>query len=527
MTCCRPNTPLIARPWRTALQLAAVLLLVTTVATDGAAEERPPNILFVISDDQSWVHAGAYGCPAARTPAFDRIAREGVLFEQAFAPTPGCSPTRAAILTGRNHWQLEHAGTHASSFPRTYEVFPDRLEEAGYFVGMTGKGWSPGSTDGWDRNPAGPGFRGSPYSVAFRNFLDQRPADQPFLFWFGSREPHPGTIRANLGSGVAADFDLDAIEVPPFLPDVPEVRSHIADYLRMIEVYDEQLGLMLAMLEEEGELDNTLIMVTSDHGMGFPRAKANLYEYGTRVPLAIRWGAAVPGGRTVSDLVNLIDLTATIYEAAGVEPPQEHPIAGSSLIDLLRGGEEGVVEPGRDAVFCGRERHTSARHDNLAYPMRSIRTHDFLYIRNFKPDRWPAGAPQALRDDGEPGPITAAANAFADIDASPSKAFLIANRDHPDYREYYLRAVGKRPAEELFDIRTDPGCLNNLAADPDHAGVRAELAARLDAYLTETADPRVVGPDPDIFETYRRYSPIREFLPPDQEPSEWRTIVVP
>ena len=519
-----PLSPGIAGPLLAALLLAAVPLPANLAADE---TEGPPNVLFVISDDQSWLHAGAYGYDAARTPAFDRIAAEGVLFEQAFAPTPGCSPTRAAILTGRNHWQIEHAGTHASTFPRTYEVFPDRLEQAGYFIGMTGKGWSPGNSEGWERNPAGPNFRGATYSEGFRRFLDQRPEDRPFLFWFGSREPHPGTIRANRGSGVEAGFDLDAIVVPPFLPDVPEVRSHIADYLRMIEIYDEQLGLVLTMLEEAGELDNTLIFVTSDHGMGFPRAKANLYEYSTRVPLAVRWGGEIPGGRTVSDLVNLIDLTATIYEATGVEPPQAHPIAGRSLLDLLRGDGEGLVEPERDAVFCGRERHTSARHDNLAYPMRSVRTHEFLYIRNLKPDRWPAGAPRALREDGELGPITHGGNAFADIDDSPSKTFIIANRDHPEYREFYLRSVGKRPAEELFDIRKDPGCLNNLAADPDYAEVRAELAARLDAYLTETGDPRVVGPDPDIFESYRRYSPMREFLAPGDEPAGWENIVVP
>ena len=195
---------------RSAIALSAVLTVAAGDARVSAPDEaaRPPNVLFVISDDQSWLHAGAYGYAAARTPAFDRIAREGVLFEQAFAPTPGCSPTRAAILTGRNNWQIEQAGTHWSSFPQKYEVFPDRLEKAGYFIGMTGKGWAPGSEDGWERNPAGPRFGGGDYSQAFRQFLDQRPAGRPFLFWFGSREPHPSTIRANVGYGVAAGFVL-------------------------------------------------------------------------------------------------------------------------------------------------------------------------------------------------------------------------------------------------------------------------------------------------------------------------------
>ncbi len=493
-------------------------------ADDGADR---PNILFVISDDQSWPHAGAYGYKAARTPAFDRVAAEGVLFDQAFAPTPGCSPTRAAILTGRNNWQIEEAGTHWSTFPRKYEVFPDRLEDAGYFVGMTGKGWAPGNNEGWERNPAGPRFGGRDYSEAFGEFLNQRPDGKPFLFWFGSFEPHPGTLRANQGSGVAAGFDLDEIEVPPFMPDVPEVRSHIADYLRMIEIYDTHLGRMLDMLEQAGELDNTLVMVTSDHGMGFPRAKANLYEYSVRVPLAVRWGEQVPGGRVSQDLVNLIDLTATLYEATGVEPPQAYPIAGRSLLGLLKGGEEGIVEPGRDAVFLGRERHSSARHDNLGYPMRAIRTHEFLYIRNFAPDRWPGGAPQALRDDGGLQPMTNLTTAFAENDGGPTKAFLIEHRAAEPHANLFLHAFGKRPPEELFDIRADPGCLVNLASNPRHEGTRADLARRLEAHLRETGDPRLVGPDKEVFESYRRYGPIRSYPPPDEEPEKWKEIVAP
>lgn len=509
------------------IALTSLAILFSGPLSHAEEPTKRPNVLFVISDDQSWAHTGATGCKAARTPAFDRIASEGVLFEQAFAPTPGCSPTRAALLTGRNNWQIEHAGTHWSSFPTKYEVFPDRLEQAGYFIGMTGKGWAPGSEEGWERNPAGPRFGGADYTGAFRVFLDKRPAEKPFLFWFGSREPHPSTIRANLGCGVEAGYDLGDIEVPPFLPDVPEVRSHIADYLRLIEIYDEHLGRMLTMLEENGELENTLIIVTSDHGMGFPKAKANLYEYSTRVPLAVRWGAEVTGGRKVTDLINLIDLTATIYEATGVEPPQAYPIAGHSLVEILRGNGEGIVEPERDAVFCGRERHTSARYENNTYPIRSIRTQEFLYIRNFAPERWPAGAPQALDGNNQLRPITDANNAFADIDASPSKAFLVENREHEAHRNLFLWSVGKRPAEELFDIRADPGCIINLAGEPKHQETRAALAALLDAHLRETGDPRVVGPDPDIFETYRRYGGVRSYPAPDDEPEEWEELKVP
>lgn len=511
----------------TRLLILAAILSATPHACGSEAASRP-NILFVISDDQSWAHTGAAGYRAARTPAYDRIAAEGVLFENAFAPTPGCSPTRAAILTGRNNWQIEEAGTHASSFPTHYEVFPTRLQSAGYFIGMHGKGWGPGTFDGWPHNPAGPSFQGENYTDAFRNFLNVRPEDQPFLFWFGAYEPHPSIMRAKRGIGVASGYKLDDIEVPPFLPDVPEVRSQIADYLALIENYDTHLGQILTLLEESGELDNTLIIVTSDHGMGFPRAKANLYEYSTRVPLAVRWGNEVPSGRRVTDLVNLIDLTATIYEAAGVAPPQAHPIAGRSLLEILRGDGQGINDPTRDAVFCGRERHTSARYQNLGYPMRSIRTHEYLYIRNFAPERWPAGAPQSLNPNGKFRPIKDVAGMFADIDPGVAMAFMFENRHHEAHRKFFLRSIVKRPAEELFDVRADPGCLINLASEPRYEETRAKLATRLNKYLHDTRDPRVVGPDPAIFESYPRLvGAIRNYPPPEDEPEAWREFEAP
>ncbi len=505
------------------------LVLSAFAANTASADEREraPNIIYAISDDQSWIHAGAYGLPEVRTPNFDRVAAEGVLFEQAFAPTPGCSPTRAAILTGRHNWQIEHAGTHWSTFPTKYSVFPDRLEEAGYFIGFTGKGWAPGNTNGWDRDPAGVRFGRGDYAAAFQRFLDERPEGTPFFFWYGAHQPHPSTIRANLGSGVAAGFDIDAITVPPFLPDVPEVRSHLADYLRMIEVFDEHLGEILALLEETGELDNTIIIVTSDHGMGFPRAKANLYEYSARVPLAVRWGAEIPGGRVVKNLIDLIDITATIYDATGVPKPEEYPISGHTILPVLRSEAEGLVEPGREAVYLGRERHSSARHDNLGYPMRAIRTQEYLFIRNFHPDRWPAGAPQALREDGSFYPRSHGGNTFADIDDGPTKTFLVENSGHEKYREYFLQAVGKRPGEELYDIRTDPGCLNNLAARPEYADIRRDLAERLETYLEESGDPRIIGPDPEVFESYPRYGGIRRYPSPGEEPEEWNWKVAP
>ncbi len=489
-------------------------------AACAAPQAKRPNILFCISDDQSYPHASAYGCKFVNTPHFDRVANEGVLFNEAVSASPGCSPARAAMLTGLHDWQIEQAGTHASSFPAKYVVYPDLLEHAGYWVGYTGKGWGPGK---WDddrpRNPAGTefneiesdpgnqGLRRTDYAANFSAFLEQRPGDSPFCFWFGASEPHRD-FEAE--TGLADGKKLADAEVPPFLPDREEIRSDLLDYAFEIEHFDDHLGRMLQALEEAGELSNTLVIVTSDNGMSFPRAKASCYEYGIHVPLAIRWEGHIAPGRKIDDLVGFVDLTATLFEVAGVKHPGPHTLAGRSILNLLESGGNGLLDPSRDAVYSSRERHSSSRYNNLGYPQRAMRTKDYLYIRNFKPERWPAGDPQKYEEGGKLGPMH---GGYHDIDACPTLDYLVEHRDDPAIRPYFLMAVDKRPAEELFDIRTDPACLTNLAGKPQHEATRQELAERLENYLRETGDPRVLG-NGDIWETYERYSPIRNFPEP-------------
>ncbi len=508
--------------WRN-FGLTCLLFAMFATPSASSAEDRP-NILFVIADDQSHAHTSFAGYKAVNTPGFDRVASEGVYFRNAFAPSPGCSPTRAAFLTGRHTWQIENAGTHASSFPAKYVAFPDLLEQAGYFVGMTGKGWGPGNfkaVDSRPRNPAGPEFskrKATPpatgigkndYAANFADFIEQRPAGKPFYFWCGGVEPHRDYEK---GSGLRMGKSLDDAVPPQFLPDTPEVRSDILDYCVEIEWFDSHLVRMLKQLDELGELDRTIVIVTSDNGMPFPRAKANLYEYGFHMPLAIRWGDAAAGGRVVDDLIGFVDLTATILDASGAaQPGQPYPIAGRSIVDILRSREQGLVDPSRDAVFAARERHSSSRYQNWTYPQRAIRTPEFLYIRNFRPDRWPAGDPVVLKDDGSLG---RAHSGYTDIDSSPTLDFLIDQATDPVLGKYLQYAVGKRPAEELFDIVADSACLNNLAGDAKYAPARQRLADRLTAYLTQTGDARVLDGG-EVWETYPRYSAIRQFPAPE------------
>ncbi len=467
-----------------------------------SASERTdrPNILFAIADDLSWPHCSAYGCRAVSTPAFDRVAREGVLFTNAFCAAPQCSPNRAAILTGRYIWQLEEAGTHASSFPAKFRVFTDQLEAAGYQVGFTGKGWGPGDwkVSGRERNPAGPEFNNRKltpprpevsaldYAGNFGDFLKQREKGRPFCFWYGATEPHR-TYEA--GSGLKAGKKLESVAVPPFLPDVPEVRADLLDYFLEVEWFDRHLGEMLAALEESGELENTLVVVTSDNGMPFPRAKANLYEYGIRVPLAVRWGDKVRGRRVAEDLVSFVDFAPTFLDAARVTA--RAGMAGRSFLDILTSGAS--RDSSRGFVLAGRERHSHCRPDNLGYPVRAIRSREYLYIWNMKPERWPIGDP--------PG--------YHDTDDSPTKTFLLERLNSPSFGHLAHLSFAKRPGEELYDIRKDPGCLENLAEVAAYARLKEKLSGELKKRLTEQEDPRLLGYG-DIFESYPRYSAMRD-----------------
>ncbi|MEX1049215.1 MAG: sulfatase [Akkermansiaceae bacterium] len=490
------------------IRLLCLLSFLGLLSVQGAAR---PNILFMISDDQSYPHASAYGSKMVSTPNFDRIASEGVLFTDAVCASPGCSPSRAAILTGRQTWQIEHAGTHDSSFGKRYTTVMDLLDEAGYHAGFVGKGWGPGNWQAGGRtsNPAGKSYggHGGSYAESFAKFLKERPEDAPFVFWFGSSDPHRGYKK---GSGLAAGKILAQAEVPPFLPDSPEIRSDLLDYAAAVDRFDRDCGQLLKLLKGTGEYDNTIIIITSDNGMPFPYAKANCNEYGIHMPLAISWKNRAPGGRTSGRLVSLIDVTATLHAATGIRAPDDLPLAGKSFLSHL---ENKGSDPAPSAVFSARERHSSSRYHTLGYPQRCIRTATHLYIRNFTPERWPAGPGQKLsgKRGSPPGPEH---GGYHEIDSGPSLTRLIEGRDDPKIAPFFHLAVAPRPAEELYDITADPGCVTNLAADLAHATTKTLLAQQLEAHLKQTGDPRVTG-NGDIFETYPRYTNVRWFPKPD------------
>ncbi|WP_167613580.1 sulfatase [Maribellus sediminis] len=465
-------------------KLNQLICLICFVALSGTTlsscnqtkEPERPNILFCIADDWGWPHASFYGDQVVKTPAFDRLVNEGVVFENAFVASPSCTPSRNAILTGQHIWRLDEGANLWSTLDKDIPVYPLLLQQAGYFTGSWRKSWGPGdlSAGGYDTiHPAG-----KVYNKGFKAFLDDRPAGSPFCFWLGASDPHRPYKK---DSGRESGIDPNSISVPPFLPDVDEIRSDFADYYYEVQRFDADVAEAIRLLDSIGELENTIIVMTGDNGTPFPRCKANLYDMGAHVPLAVRWGKHIKHG-VAKQPVTLVDLAPTFLDFAGVEVPTE--MTGKSLKPLLL--EQNRNNQEDSFVVYGRERHTPAQAipSMDGYPGRAIRTEEFLYIINLFPDRWPAGVA-----DGATHPMTN----FSDCDNGPTKSFLMDNYSNPKYHLYYDLCFAKRPQEELFDVIADPYQMHNLAADPDYQNLKDSLATLLINELKRTEDPRILN----------------------------------
>lgn len=467
--------------------LIVSFFLLSTVAL--AADKPKPNILFALADDWSYPHAGAYGCRWTKTPAFDRVAEQGILFTHAYTPIAKCAPSRSAIVTGRNPWQLKAAANHVCYFPSEFKTYAEALTEHGYFVGMTQKGWGPGNaTDATGKRrqmvgqpfgkrkliPPTPDISNNDYAGNFEDFLDAVPKDKPWCFWYGSVEPHRGY---EYGSGVAKGgkkiTDID--RVPACWPDNEVVRNDLLDYAFEVEHFDRHLGRMLASLEKRGLLDNTLVVVTGDNGMPFPHDKGNAYETANHLPLAIMWknGIKQPG-RVDNGYVSFIDFAPTFIEVAGLKWEQTGmaPATGRSLTDIFAG-----KKTDRDYVIVGKERTDIGRPHDWGYPIRGLVKDEKLYLHNFEPSRWPAGNPET---------------GYLDTDGGATKTEVLKARGR-----FWAACFGKRPSEEFYDLRADPDCVSNLAS-------RAEAQAfkdRLFDELKAQGDPRMSGQG-HIFDEY-------------------------
>ncbi len=486
---------------RLALLAAALLLAPRAVVA------APPNILFAIADDWGQ-HAGAYGTPWVRTPNFDRVAHDGILFKNVYTPNAKCAPSRASILTGRNSWQLKEAANHICYFPAEFKGWGEALADHGWFVGHTTKGWAPGvakDVNGKPRlmtgqafndrkaKPPATGIGPADYAANFDDFLAAAPAGKPWAFWYGAIEPHRGY---EFGSGVkkGGHRTSEIDRVPAFWPDNETIRNDMLDYAFEVEHFDRHLGRMLASLAKRGLLENTLVIVTSDHGMPFPRGKGSEYEYSNHVPFAAMWAGGIAGrGRVVDDYVSFIDLAPTFIELAGLTWAQsgmaESP--GRSLTDIFRSDRSGQVNPARDRVLIGMERHDIGRPNDVGYPIRGLVQGGMLYLENFEPTRWPACNPET---------------GYLNVDGGATKTFILdAHRKNPA-DPYWALCFGKRPGTEFYNLTTDPDCVKSLVNVAAMDRQRAAMKETLYATLKAQGDPRMFGHG-DVFDKYLHANP--------------------
>lgn len=499
--------------------------MIVAVACSPLQKQAPPeplrwNILFVFADDWGR-YAGAYADIDARpginailhTPNIDRVAREGAVFRHAFASAPSCTPSRSALMSGRHFFNTGRGAILKTAvWDGSVPSYPFALRDAGYRIGKSYKIWRPG-------HPADAPFGGQEYAYQefsernakfsryvsrrmkegiglaeasaevldgvrgnFADFLDDVGEDESWHYLFGPSNTH----RAWIEGSAQALWSIDPSELqgrmPAYLPDVADVRQDIADYLGEVQALDAYVGVLIDELESRGQLDRTLIILSGDHGLpGFPHGKATLYDGGTGVAMIVRVPGGTPG-RVVDDFVSLPDIAPTLLEIAGA--PLLDGADGRSILPHLLSSNSGQIEADRSWVVTGRERHyVEARDGLLPYPQRALRTDQYLYIRNYAPDRWPMGSPEGV-DGGPP---------FADFDGGPTKTWLIEHGQDPAWEVFFRRELMHRPAEELYDVNEDPDQIVNLAGDPAYDSIRKTLSTRLFEALEAAGDPRLQG----------------------------------
>lgn len=443
-------------------------------SVDLAAQEQRPNIVLMIAEDMSIKDWGVYGNTFAKTPNIDALAKQGVRFTNAYCASPMCHPARSVLLTGQEIWRLRDAAVFGGTLHKDIPTYVDLLKAAGYEVAHHGKGWAPGVLRPGGRTAAPTGRRAELAKV-----LSQK-NDRPFCFWWGSYYGHREFAYRPDGRS------LDAIELPPYLPDSPAVRRDYAGYYQEVESYDREVGKVVRMLDEAGVADHTLLIVTSDHGMPWPQGKGSLYDLGTRVPFIVRWPARIRPGRVVDDFVSFTDLAPTFLDVAGVKTPSE--MTGKSLIPVFASEASGRIEERRDRVFLGLEAHpmTGPFESWLGYMSgRAIRTSRFLYIRNY------SRADETGWKPVRSGPIVGIMRSQMATD--------------DEMKRNYRLCFGLRPEEELYEIASDPHQVNNLAHHPEFAAQKRQLSESLNQYMRATDDPRAVG-NGSIFGRYPVWS---------------------
>ena len=405
---------------------------------------KPTNFVFLISDDHTAADLGAYGNTAVTSPHLDKLAREGMRFDRCFVTSPQCSPNRSSIFTGCTSHTTGTSRLHVP-LPDWEPTIIDSLKEKGYHTGV------------FRKHHHGPGFQKrldfyGDAKAPFRQFFDSKPKDKPFWLQVGFTDPH----RPYKAGAFQPPHDPKKVIVPKWLPDWPEVRQDLAMYYDYIARMDSEVGQLMDLLASNGHANDTMVIMTGDNGMPFPRAKGTLYEAGVHVPLIAWMPGRIAAGTSKREMISHVDLPSTWLDAAGVK--QSAKMQGRSFLPLLLG----QAYQARTEVFAERNWH------NNFDPMRSIRTERHKFIFNAAP-HMPYRLP-------------------SDLEASPTWQAMWSKRQSATPLHLRHLFSPTRPVTQLFDLAEDPLELNNLVESPKHAEVRVDLERRLSKWMNDTYD---------------------------------------
>lgn len=427
--------------------------------------EKPPNIVLLISHDLG-CHIGPYGYVKDACPRLNRFAKESVLLDRHFVSSPGCSQSRSSLITGRyphsnGQFGLSHLGW---TLNRDEELLPGILRDSGYRTAMFGiwhlhewtlAGFDDVSDDVCVRDSSPEGMADVAAGRAADWLGAHRDSDQPFYLHVGFWEAHrpfcgqPGD-PAELND---EDLDLENPDLPSWLPDTEESRRECAHLRKSVESVDAGVGKILDALEVSGKARDTIVIFTADHGLPFPRAKGTLYDPGIWVAMLARWPGRIEGGSIEAGLTSNVDVAPTLLEAAGIAPPKR--MQGNSFLRRLTGEESGA---GSNAIFAEKTYHE--HYD----PIRCVRTERYKFIRNF------AERPNLVMP--------------SDIYNSPTRQSMT------DDEAFW----GRRPLEELYDLKADPHEKNNVAGVAEFEEVKRGLEHQLIDWMSDTRDPLMDGP---------------------------------
>lgn len=457
-------------------------------AAEGASS--PPNILLILSDDQSAPHLGCYGDTDIHTPNLDRLASEGIRFDRAYVTCPQCVPSRASILTGRHPIDIGMT-RFSAALPRAVITFPELLrKQQGYFTGLCGRNYHlsgnllsnpaikpnlkpedfPNFEERYDYVKVAPGQDRKHRTETlrqFNEFLDKVPAGKPFFLQLCWSDPH----RPLADDDLPYKHDPASIAIPPFYPDAPAPRKDLAAYYDEIGRMDGSTGTVLKTLAERKLADNTIVIFMGDNGASQLRGKGTLNEFGVHVPLIVRYPGVVKPGSSSAALVSGDDLAPTLLSIVGVDAPAN--LTGVSFLPILKESSAASV---RTAIFAERGPHASGlpRGSNSFDLGRAIVTDQYKLIYNAM---W--------QIPYQP----------VDFNLNPIKKLQEQGKLSPELTKLYL--ADQRPMFELYDLKSDPYEMHNLAGTPDTKQTEQELKGRLAAWMIQHRDfiPLPLGGD--------------------------------